>query len=243
MSADRFRRPDQNEVLLWKWSLDLKRAQVERLECLLSPDERETADRFATPKLRTRYVAGRGGLRLILGRVVNRDPGVIRFAYQYAGKPVFDEALGVEFNLSHSSGMALLAVASTPVGVDLERHRLVQSRDDLVRRWFSPGEADRFGALAEEERTERFFHLWTLKEAIVKLLGGSVGDVLREIEPPTESDSGRTLLAFDNPLGARHCVATRVGIGPEWFAAVATVDPPSVCGPSQPLGLSALLEQ
>ncbi len=76
-------------------------------------------------------------------------------------------------SLSHSGGFAALAVgpAGSRLGVDLER---VDPRRDprrLARFAFDAREAEQLEALSGAARNERFYALWTLKEAAIKALG------------------------------------------------------------------------
>jgi 4'-phosphopantetheinyl transferase len=74
-------------------------------------------------------------------------------------------------SLAHSGGYASVASApaSTHVGVDLE---VMRERDflRLARFAFSAGEVAELEALPVSARAERFYILWTLKEAFAKAL-------------------------------------------------------------------------
>lgn len=85
-----------------------------------------------------------------------------------AGKP-FLRGGEVQFNLSHSGGLALVALspASCPVGVDVER--IGRPRARVAARFFNPLERSFLGD------TEDFYRLWTQKESVIKYHGGSVG--------------------------------------------------------------------
>jgi hypothetical protein len=76
-------------------------------------------------------------------------------------------------SLSHAGGFAALAVAPARarIGVDVER---VDPRRDplrLARFAFDAREAAQLEALSAASRGERFYVLWTLKEAAIKALG------------------------------------------------------------------------
>ena len=84
-------------------------------------------------------------------------------------------------SLSHSGGHAALAIGppGALVGVDIER---IDERRDclrLARFAFADEEAEQIGALPADARTERFYVLWTLKEACIKALGLTLLDGLR----------------------------------------------------------------
>jgi len=80
------------------------------------------------------------------------------------GKPYLS---GTErkFNLSHSGEYAVLAVSGTEVGVDIEQHS--ERHMDVAKRVFQPEELE----WMQEDPTERFYRLWTLKESVMKACG------------------------------------------------------------------------
>src|SRR5690606_35000212 len=76
------------------------------------------------------------------------------------------------FNLSHTRGMAVLAVTRAgEVGVDVES---VQRRVELLalsERYFAASEHRRIAQLSGPAQREQFFRVWTLKEAYLKACG------------------------------------------------------------------------
>ncbi len=87
------------------------------------------------------------------------------------GKPFFPQRPGLHFNLSHSAGVCLCALADAPVGVDVEVVR--PRRPGLPRYCLSDDEYG--GFLAAGGGWGEFFRLWTLKEARCKQLGQALG--------------------------------------------------------------------
>ncbi|MFT3864560.1 MAG: 4'-phosphopantetheinyl transferase superfamily protein [Solirubrobacterales bacterium] len=91
-----------------------------------------------------------------------------------AGKPrLAEDPPRLSFNLSHSGGLALIAIApgGVEVGVDVERLR---PRRDLVRlaeRWLPEDDAGAVAAAAPGAREAVFYAAWTRHEARVKCLG------------------------------------------------------------------------
>ncbi len=88
------------------------------------------------------------------------------------------------FNLSHSGPYVLRALrAEGPVGIDVEdASRHIKDLDGVVARFFHPGEKDAFVLLADEYRRKVFVRMWVLKEAIIKMWGGSIAYDLDKIE-------------------------------------------------------------
>lgn len=140
---------------------------------MLDPAERERAARFRLDRDRRRFRAARAAVRAAVGARVGVAPADVRFTIGEHGKPAVADGL-VEFNVSHSADVAVVAVAGAgvPVGVDIEFERDVRF-DALAHRFFSPAEAAAVAAAGDDAgaRREAFFRCWTRKEAFVKGLG------------------------------------------------------------------------
>jgi 4'-phosphopantetheinyl transferase len=180
----------RGEAHVWKLPLDLDKRMLAKVASLLSPDERKRADRFQFEVHRDRFIAGRGMLRLILGRYCDVQPAELRFDYAPNGKPILRWGEGIcssgdalHFNLAHSEGVGVLAVTRVgPVGVDVEQVREFPEVSELVRRFFSVGEAAEFSTLRREGQSTAFFTLWTRKEALLKAIGEGIGQSLDRVE-------------------------------------------------------------
>ena len=149
------------------------RVELDRVEpATLSADERARAARFARDIDRARFVASRTALRRVLGDYLGYAAELVSFRYGARGKPSLDlEPAPLDFNLSHSRGVALVAVArARAVGVDVERHRAVDP-DALAASCFSPAEQRALAAIAPRDRLAAFFRGWTRKEALIKAHG------------------------------------------------------------------------
>lgn len=85
------------------------------------------------------------------------------------GKPLLENAPDVHFNLSHSGEHVLCLVSSSPCGCDTEKKK--EGSLSVAKRFFTAEENAYLDAAPEQERDERFFRLWTLKEAYVKAAG------------------------------------------------------------------------
>ena len=133
-----------DEVHVWGVTLDSRALDLGRLAQILSPDEQARAERLLRLHDRVRFVAGRGLLRAILARYVGTAPERLQFAYSAHGKPHLApgwDAGGLCFNLAHSAGLALYAVARRrAVGVDVERVRADFPIEETVAGLLSPQE-------------------------------------------------------------------------------------------------------
>jgi 4'-phosphopantetheinyl transferase len=190
--------PKRDEVFVWRIAL----ANVSDAdESQLSADERERADRFRFPEVRRAFVQGRLFLRRILARTLQGDPAALRFGLEGNGKPKLD-GFDLAFNLSHSGGQALCAIAGTgPVGVDVETASPSRDLMGLARRYFASDEFESLQSLPDEERMAAFYRCWTRKEAFIKAIGEG-------LSRPLDSFS----VEFRTGVAARFL---RIGLDPE----------------------------
>ena len=164
-----------HEVHMWRAQLELPSSQVQRLRGLLTVDELDRARRFFFEIDRQRFIAARGILRSILSRYIPTSPGHLRFYYNQYGKPFlaseFNSTL-LNFNLSHSGGMALYSITrNMEIGVDVERVRSGFEYEEIAKRFFSVNEVAILRAIPSEKKLEAFYNCWTRKEAYIKAHG------------------------------------------------------------------------
>jgi 4'-phosphopantetheinyl transferase len=173
------------EVHVWAVPLDLSAEEIAACLKVLDSSEQERAARRRFEPHRSRFIAARASLRMVLARYVKTTPEEIQFAYGPHGKPSlqFPTSPVLEFNATDSDDLVLVAVtAAGPVGVDVERIRALKDADALVKRFFSPRENDLFQKLPEEQKPVAFFNLWTRKEAFLKGTGEGISHSLNRVE-------------------------------------------------------------
>ena len=147
------------EIHVWRVPLNRRNTSPPTAE------ETARAARFRTPALRRRYLRAHAALRAILGSVTDAP---LEFALRENGKPYLTSAPEIRFNLSHSRGMALVAVArNVEVGVDIERIRPLPMYAAIAQRYFPAGCATPSGV-------RDFFRQWTRFEALLKAHGSGL---------------------------------------------------------------------
>jgi 4'-phosphopantetheinyl transferase len=157
-------------------------------DSFLSPDELQRAHRFHFARHKHRYTRARTALRQILAHYLQIDPRAIEFSYGANGKP-FLAGNPLYFNLSHSDNLALAAVThAAPVGVDVEKIRLMGDVDDIAHRFFSPLECALLKKLPQPEKSDAFFTLWTRKEALIKVEGRGLTEEMIRLDSTTDSE-------------------------------------------------------
>jgi 4'-phosphopantetheinyl transferase len=173
-----------DEVHVWTGWLDGATPQSDLLEGLLSAEERARAQRLREPQVRRRFVARRALRRRILARYVGCAPERLELRSDPRGRPY----LGVggdtpAFSTSHSAGLAVVAVSRVAaLGVDVERVSGAVDPLEIAERFFSAREVAELRAARPSDRRERFFALWTAKEAYAKAVGEGLRLPLDRIE-------------------------------------------------------------
>ena len=200
-------------VDVWRAWLDVSDEDWLALASLLDEDERRRAARLRRPEHRRRFEVSHGVLRRILGAYLGEDPRSLSIRYECPrcggahGRPVV-EVDGFHFSLSHSAGVALVAIAASPVGVDVERVRTGTSVCGIAERFFSTAERRALACTSSSELPGAFARCWTRKEAYVKMTGRGIFEGLgyfsvsieedeATVEDPTVPGGAATTSLFD----------------------------------------------
>lgn len=219
-------RLEENDVHLWRASLNQSPSSVRAFWNLLTPDEQGRAERYHFRKDRDHFIVARGVLRSILSRYLPIRPDQLRFNYSYYGKPRLTDTIGchkLSFNLSHSHEIALYAIGQgREVGVDIEFIREDFASLEMAQHFFSAREVAQLRALPAGERTSAFFRCWTRKEAYIKALGEGLSHPLHQFAVSLAPGGGEVLLDTGNGLAEPsgwHLY--ELGAGPGYVAALA----------------------
>ncbi len=155
---------------LWVIPLKQTRAVIKACQAFLDPKELEQASRFVTEVLQSNYIVSHGAMRQILSDYVSVAPSSLRFELGQKGKPGCD---GVYFNLSHTRDWAVLAVHQRhEVGVDIECQQRQVDMMSLAKRFFAENEYRQLLEINDKSlRSNRFYNIWTAKEAVIKFTG------------------------------------------------------------------------
>jgi 4'-phosphopantetheinyl transferase len=170
------------EVHLWR--ADLQSDPAAYAEAL-SPEEWVRAGRFHFDRDRRRFIAAHALLRAILAKYTGIATHDLRFGAGPHGKPVLEPNFtGLQFNLSHSDELMLLAVCRTrEVGVDLEFMRENVPYESLAAHYFPPTEAWHIRTSPPAERAGLFYETWTITEARLKAAGTGFAEPASVIAP------------------------------------------------------------
>jgi 4'-phosphopantetheinyl transferase len=217
-----------HDIHVWFRATDaLDEAAIAAAASVLSDEERAHYRRLHVARDARDYAAAHALLRQALSLGGDQAPAEWRFEKTPAGKPflIAEGAHPASFSLSHTRGMVACAVTSgAEVGVDVEWVDRQVDVGAIAARFFAPAETAQLVELKGDARRDRFFDLWTLKEALVKALGlgmavslstlaftvGAGGDI-RLDAPDVDPDAWQFALFAPGP---RHRLAVAVGQPP-----------------------------
>lgn len=173
---------NESRIDLWQFSLI---HELHNANNLLDSEEQARAARFYFDKHKRRFTTARAATRIILARYLNKAPESLEFNYGKNGKPAIMNSQKLQFNLSHTGDMALLAVGKGyPVGVDIEQYS-ARPYEGIAKHLFSEKELNDLKKAPTSLKAALFFHVWAQKEAFIKISGLGLSYPTKEFTVPT----------------------------------------------------------
>lgn len=184
----------------------------------LTSDEQLALRKLKSEAHQRSYIISRYCCRLFLAMFNAVDRRSIVYRTEPRGKPYAVNKSGepyeIQFNLSHSNELCLLVFGkSRKLGVDVEYIDSGFDREDVINTYFSIDEREHINNCSHNENIERFYQMWTLKEAYLKSTGVGIIDNLADYSvqqvlkskssllQPLQVDKGsyKAAIACDNP--------------------------------------------
>ncbi|WP_369216898.1 4'-phosphopantetheinyl transferase family protein [Streptomyces flavofungini] len=180
--------PGPREVHVWTLWIPRIAGKAAGRTGILDIGETARADGFQDSAARTRYLVSHVALRVLLGGYLGLAPGDVEFVREPCGMPDCEEPHGrpaiagrlrPHFSLSHAGDAAVVAVARSPVGADVESARLLPDGLGGAVRRLHPEERRAVATLSPALRERAALGCWVRKEAYLKGIGtglpGGVG--------------------------------------------------------------------
>lgn len=226
--ADRLFKLAESDVHVWPVVTQASEAVGKELESVLQPEEKRRADKFRFAHLRRAFIVGRSALRILLGRYLNVSPASIKFSYEPTGKPGIAGNAPVRFNISHSEGLTVIAIAvHCDIGIDVEQIRPIAEMHEIAERCFCSEEAAELLSLPSDQRERAFFLCWTRKEAYIKATGDGLSTNLKNFRVTMRPGEPAALLRLANDANAaRSWTFHELNLAPNYAAALAYRDTP-----------------
>ena len=147
----------------------------------IGKEEQDRADKFVHEKDRTTYISCHAILRLLLSGKLNISPLEITYLNGVYNKPMLPGD-PVFFNITHTGqSFAIVISDSFEAGIDMESINREMNFRGIIKSFFSKSESE-FILEEPDKASDRFFKLWTRKEAFLKALGTGIADNLKGVE-------------------------------------------------------------
>lgn len=208
---------------VWPFMLTCTDDSLVAWEALLDSSERERGHRFYQARHQREFVVAHGVTRQVLSGYVGIAPAALQFVRNPSGKPALTGIdTPIDFNLTHSGGRAVLAVATQPIGVDLEARRDDRSVMEIAERFFYGAELASIRAQPVDQQNTMFFRFWVAKEAVLKAEGIGLGYPLDRFAVKFSSDNpDRASVRSADPSRLRETWHIRMlGDDPAWPVAI-----------------------
>ncbi len=143
---------------------------------LLSDESRRLkADKIKDATKRKLSILAEDLVKNAISQKINKKKSEIHLSLRNNGKP-YIENIDIEFSISHSGNVVLCAISDKPVGIDIEKRRDINI--NIAKRLFTV-EEQKYIFCNNDFLNERFFELWTRKEAYAKMIGKGVSHFSR----------------------------------------------------------------
>jgi 4'-phosphopantetheinyl transferase len=219
-------------VEVWRVA-DPEARALDHLVALLDAEERDRLGRYHRGEDRQRHLAAHGGLRLLLGRRLGVPPGDVRLGRADCpicggphGRPIVVWSDGApEVSVAHADGMVLLALATAPVGVDVEPASRAEVASELSST-LHPAEVELVAALPPDRRDAAVLACFVRAEAHLKGLGTGLGlDPATVAVGPSAPDVATAGEGWAERLGVPGWDVLDLDVGPAHVAALAVTGP------------------
>lgn len=174
----------QFEIRIKKVNTPYLKEHFAELLAGLYPERRERVKAFRRQE--PAYVSMTAGLLLqeTLQSKLGILPSELVLERNEYGKPSVKGYPDFHFNLSHAGGYVVLGYGAAPLGVDIERIR--GQNEKMAKRVLTEREYQYISEGNADMRDARFFHLWTMKEAYLKMTGQGISVPLNSFEIDVE---------------------------------------------------------
>ncbi len=153
-------------------------AEYEKWFSLMTEEKQGRVSRYKDFERRKCSVAGEKLVKEYIGKALNIAPESLEILSDENGKP-FMKDCEIHFNISHCENILAYAFSDEEIGIDIERIRPIPL--NILKRFFSEEEQEYvlghtptqedFQKCENKEILERFYRIFTLKEAICKKSG------------------------------------------------------------------------
>jgi 4'-phosphopantetheinyl transferase len=159
------------EIHVWQVLIDCTAANFVSFKNTLPATEVEKIQCFKSKQAKDTSLVSQGALRILLSAYLDIAPQAIKLGRKKKGKPFSIDDTGLYFNLSNSGNVVVIAISrDSEIGIDIEKIRPLQDLEEMINHNFTKNEIKFINSKAEEKQN-RFFRFWTIKESYLKAIG------------------------------------------------------------------------
>lgn len=160
--------------MLEAWLTDLSNPltydQYERLLNNIAVEKKTKLGKFLFYEDAQRSLLGDLLIRMLIYKYNYSNKKTIVFKENKYGKPYLADSSNIHFNISHSGNHVVCAICDKPVGIDIEDIKPIDL--NIAKRFFTSNEYNYITmAKSIESKYQKFYFIWTRKEAYVKQQG------------------------------------------------------------------------
>ena len=161
----------KGEIHLWTVSIDALKDQADRLESMLSEEEKRKVSFYKFEHTQLSYIVSQAVLRMLLSSYLDIKPADVKIGTHKKGKPYLIHDRSVFFNISNSHDLCVFAFScDAEVGIDIEKIRDLPDIDLLIEKNLTRRERSYF-LKDPANKLNLFFRFWTFKESYLKAIG------------------------------------------------------------------------
>jgi len=171
MRGENFPLLTSDEIHIWQVSTIVSPDEIVEYKNVLSENELAKVTFFEFKQVQNSFVISQGALRMLLSGYLEIPAKSVKLGRRSKGKPYSIDNPTLFFNMSHSGKLVVIAFSlKGELGIDVEQIRPLPDLDDMIARNFTPREI-KFINAQPDEKINRFFRFWTIKESYLKAIG------------------------------------------------------------------------
>lgn len=158
------------EVWVIKLNRLLTDAQYNNLLGEVTWEKQQKLAKYRRKEDAQRSLIGEIAIRKMIQDQLGLEKQKIIFEQNAYGKPYLKGVPNFHFNISHSDIYVACAISKNPIGIDIEMIKPIDF--GIAKRFFTKAEEQYISEVQSEVRQQnRFYEIWTRKEAYIKLCG------------------------------------------------------------------------
>ena len=192
----------KGEIIIIVFEIDSTQEKWSDYDKIISKNEKNKAHEFQHLDDRLSFTKCRSVLRSTLSKWLNCNPNEINIIHRENGKPYLEHSKGIEFNITHTKGLAAIAFSiDSEIGIDVENLNREINLEQIAKKVFTTSEQSLIDSNNQNDKKRTFYRLWTSKESYLKAtgLGLRVDPRKISVDPPIENKKHGTL-KYENDL-------------------------------------------